>query len=464
MARFSIVRFKELSSAQRWDAEFFVNDYIEYLSRIFREWPNWTTLRDVAQKLTSGHTPLHHNVDTGDAPFITVECVDELAIDLQKAKKVWTADIVGELNRVRLAPNDVLITIKRRIANSCPILDTCPMMAVNQDVAVLTPKPGFLPSFLSAVLASRVGKFQALQHSTEQMNPYLNVTTLGELRIPVVSGEFQKTVDAVVRARLSALRQSVDLYAEAEAEMLDRLGWAKLVKPKPDLWYVVNYKTVAVAGRWDAEFFQPRYQRLRKHLAKSGAMPIREFCDPPLRGVQPEYVDDGPVVVVTSKHLGPTQIEMASLDHTTADFYQSEDTAKARLQKNDVLLYATGAYVGRTNAWLGDQPALASNHVTIIRPNPLACNPIYLALFLNSPPGVAQSEQFAAGSTQRELYPSEIKKIFVFLPANGNGKIDLKWQQHLADKVMAANEARVTAKAKLEEAKVLVEREIEKRL
>ena len=78
--------------------------------------------------------------------------------------------------------------------------------------------------------------------------------------------------------------------------------------------------------------------------------------------------------------------------------------------------------------------------------------------------GLIQSEQFASGSTQRELYSSEVAKMLVPLPKNASGEIDLKWQQRLTVKVIAASEAKSNATSKIDEAKALVEGEIEKRL
>lgn len=462
MAVFSTVQNEDVVAAARWDAEFFVTEYKAYLSHIFSRWTHWVPLRAAARKLTSGHTPLRHDVDTGDSVFLTVECIDPLGIDFTKAKRIFASQIEGELQRVKLAQNDVLITIKRRIVNSCPILEPCPLMAVNQDVAVMTPKEGFLPSFVSAVLVSRVGKYQAFRCQTEQMNPYLSVTALGQLQIPILPAPLQRRVDAVVRERVNCLRESEMLYHEAQAEMLDRLEWVKLAKRERELVYVEDYGRAADAERCDAEHFQPQYRRLQAHLLDNGAMRLGEVCLPPSRGVQPEYAEDGPVAVVSSRHLGPTQIDTANLEHTTAGFYNSDDASKARLTKLDVLLYSTGAYVGRTNVWLDDGPALASNHVTIIRPEPRKCHPIYLALFLNSAPGLMQSAQYASGSAQQELYASQICKFLVYVPTKVDGKIDLTWQERLAAKLLAAREANSRALAKLQEAKALIEQEIEK--
>jgi len=122
---------------------------------------------------------------------------------------------------------------------------------------------------------------------------------------------------------------------------------------------------------------------------------------------------------------------------------------------------STGAYVGRTNAYLEDAEAIGSNHISIIRPDTKICNPVYLALFLNSPAGLMQTDKRASGSAQREIYPQDIVKYDVFIPEKNN-KPDLEWQEKLAVKIIQAYEAKNQAKQKLQEAKELVEGEIGK--
>lgn len=59
-------------------------------------------------------------------------------------------------------------------------------------------------------------------------------------------------------------------------------------------------------------------------------------------------------------------------------------------------------------------------------------------------------------------YPQDIAKYQVFIPRDKNDKPDLAWQKKLANKVISANKVKTDAKKKLEEAKSLVEKEIEK--
>ena len=203
--------------------------------------------------------------------------------------------------------------------------------------------------------------------------------------------------------------------------------------------------------RFDAEHFQPKYQRLVKHLAKVGVVKklgkITNFLK---RGIQPIYCEENKIRVINSRHIGRHLLNIDDLAKTTEKFWQSSTTAQ--IQKNDILFYSTGAYIGRTNIYLENQKALASNHTTIIRTKD--CNPIYLSVFLNSPLGLMQAEQWASGGGQREVYPNHITKFTIYLPPK-------PFQQRIADLVQKSYQAQKRAKELLKQAKRKVEELIE---
>lgn len=78
-------------------------------------------------------------------------------------------------------------------------------------------------------------------------------------------------------------------------------------------------------------------------------------------------------------------------------------------------------------------------------------------MFLNSPFGLVQSNAFKRGTSPFYLYPRDLKNVLVYMPRNKSGEVDLVWQEKLAAKVEASVLARERAKAKLAEAKKLVE-------
>ena len=330
---------------------------------------------------------------------------------------------------------------------------------LSTEYVVLRQKGKILPHLLIPYLLSSEIQF-IFEHSQRgSEHPRLANKDILNLPLPISLTKKAKEIADTVVSAISDFEQSNNLYPEAERELLERMEWDKLAT-KHILNYAATSKDIRTDERLDPEFYQPKFENLEKHLKKVGAMKLGDFCPIPNRGIQPTY-DDGDILVINSKHLGPTEIDIDNAEKTTQLFYDDENNKKARIKNLDVLMYSTGAYVGRTNSYLGEQKAIASNHVAIIRPDTKVCNPVYLALFLNSPAGLMQTDQRASGSAQREIYPQDIVKYQVFIPHDKNGKPDLEWQKKLADKVISANKAKMEAKQKLEEAKLLVEKEIE---
>jgi type I restriction enzyme, S subunit len=252
------------------------------------------------------------------------------------------------------------------------------------------------------------------------------------------------------------------VYPESEAELLERISWHELSKHPKELWFSVDFEATIRGERIDAEHYQPNLRILRDHLKKIGGKPIGNFCNLIQRGVQPTFIEDGEIAVIDSKAVRPLGVEPDKTERTSSRFFNSPYARKGRVIQDDVLLNSTGVgTLGRASFYNSVAPALADNHVTIVRPNPKVCNPVYLNLFLNSPAGLTQSEMFQTGSSgQIEIYPHNIRKILIYIPQTQSGQVDLEWQEGLADKILAAARTRVTSREKLEVAKGVIEESI----
>ena len=116
--------------------------------------------------------------------------------------------------------------------------------------------------------------------------------------------------------------------------------------------------------------------------------------------MQPIYISAGPISVVNSQHLGPKHISYGSLERTSETLYAASPVAHVLV--NDLLIYATGAYIGRTNVYLDSARALASNHVNILRLQP-KIDAAYMALVMQSVIGQLQTQKHARGIHGRTL-------------------------------------------------------------
>ncbi|MBN1236652.1 MAG: restriction endonuclease subunit S [Methanotrichaceae archaeon] len=140
---------------------------------------------DLLDKLTNGHTPLHHDLSVGDISFLTAEHVFDFRINFNSEKRILTEHHEKELKRTQLHEGDILITIKGRIGNAAIVEHLPGPTNINQDVALLRLKPGYNPYYVVAFLNSAAGKALVDQICTGQINPFLGLGNLSQIRIPI---------------------------------------------------------------------------------------------------------------------------------------------------------------------------------------------------------------------------------------------------------------------------------------
>ncbi|MBE7370033.1 hypothetical protein [Ramlibacter pallidus] len=454
MAVWSILEAPNLGKAERWDAEFFSPSNLALSAQLGRHNP---VRIDTFADVTDGIHASPEWVNEGGVAYLSAKCVREHAIDPTGAGRISkTQDAANPRTRAR--KGDVIITSVGTIGNAAVVEDW--MLPANMDrhlaiIRIRDPKE-IDPYYLATFLNSEFGRFQSIRESTGNVQLNLFIDKIKGMRVPVAR-RFQALSQDVQEA-CAELRTAKSYYPEAQEELLARLGWVHLQRA-PELTYLCSFSTLEGARRHDAEFFHPSARRFALQIAQKGGARIRDFCKRPNRGVQPSLTEDGDVLVIDSKAVRPQGVQPAPGERATRAFYDAVPNAKARVKRNDVLLNSTGrGTLGRAACYHFKDPAICDNHVAILRPDPAVCLPDYLALFLNSPPGIQQSEQFQTGSSgQLEIYPEHIEEFLVFLPKKKDGGIDLEWQEKLASKVQQSTKAQAHAKKRLDSAKRALE-------
>lgn len=293
-------------------------------------------------------------------------------------------------------------------------------------------------------------------------HPRLANKDILSLPLPDKLLKISEKLAGIVKSAVDNFEKSKKIYPEAEQELLERMKWDK-VATNHILNYSATSKDIMTDERLDPEFYQPKFENLEKHLKKIGSISLGDFCPLPTRGSLIEYDEDGGVFVINSKDLsGNGLIDLESAHKTNKKELEKLENQNSIINQFDLIFYAIGAYAGRTNCYLEKEKALAGNNVLIIKPDRKIANPVYLSLFLNSKVGLMLSQKHAAGSAQKFFHPQSLVKYPIFIPRDKNGKPDLALQKKLADKIIMVNEARKSAKQKLQEAKDLVEKEIER--
>ncbi len=457
MAVIQIVKKSALLSELRIDPEFYN--------------PNFTNLLNCLRKIgglsISSFNPI---IQRGKLPVYS----SDGSINVIKSAKIQNGFIdesdefvdssfTSLFPQAKVTFGDILINSTGRgtLGRSAILTKANGSFVIDGHISKITEIKGLSIFYLSVFLLTKYGKVQldtSARGSSGQIEIYPQ--DIGDVIVPRLTQNIQKQIDDICISLYKNFEDTKFYYKEAEQELLLRMEWEQ-IKIEHILNYQVTSKDVLTNERIDPEFYQPKFNNITKYLQKNNSKKLGDFCSIPNRGVQPLYDKNGKILIINSKHLGPTEIDIQTVKKTTREFYDEDTTKKALLKKYDVLMYSTGAYVGRTNIYLEDALGIASNHVTIIRPDNKICNPAYLALFLNSPAGLMQTNQQASGSAQREIYPQDINKYEVFVPEK-NGRPDLDWQNKLANKIIQSYEAKSKARKNLQKAKELIEDEIKK--
>lgn len=457
MVEFSIIPISEITSASRWDSEAFSPFIIQTLSA-FRDQPQLGQLCSITH---ASEIPRMYSENECGRPFLLAQNIRFILPDYSSLRYIpeatWRSIPIN-----RLEYGDTLVTRSgANVGDACVFLDESGSAYTSGEGLIIRSKGNIEGAYLAVYLNTETGARLCRRAIYGGGQPHIGPRYLKEVpvfRDPIL----EKSVTAIVKEAYSIIEKSKKQYPEAEQELLERLGWGELQKQKSELFFVESTTKLDRMGRSDAEHFQPKYQRLRRQLTRHGAR-LGDFSPLPNRGVQPLFVPDGDVFVLASKAIRPQGVTPVEDARTTMAFWDDAANEKARVSKGDVLLNSTGVgTLGRASFYLEDAPAIADNHVAIIRPDETVCLSPYLSLFLNSPAGIAQSEMFQTGSSgQLEIYPQHIQEILIYLPRNLDGSIDLTWQKKLADKVVGASQAKQQAQEKLAQAKKLVEDAIE---
>jgi len=445
VAVWSIIKKSGLEGALRVDAEYYRPEYRENEKIIIACGYPVELLDTLIYKPVNGFD--YRSFSNLGIPYIRVGDMLSGEVLYREAKKIQIS--ADEIKKdIKLQVGDILFSRKGTFGRVAVVEEDFSNAVISSEIMRLRVKSEKVnPYYLSTFLNSKFGFYQVERRTHGVSNYSITQEDLLRVKVPILPIKLQMRMTELVKNAYLEHEKSYQFYLQAKQMLLTELELDNVDLSQP------NYHSIYLAqaqkvNRVDAEYFQPKYDKLIEHLKKTGKTKLLgEITSYIKRGVQPTYVKDGEIIVINSQHLGRYLLNIEATERTAYAFWQ--DSKRARLQKKDVLLYSTGAYVGRTNVWFEDQKGIASNHVTIIRPKQ-ECNPIYLAVYLNAFPGLQQAEKWATGSGQREIYPEAIANFWVYLPSEES-------QTEIAKLVIRSYEARKKAKALLEKAKQKVE-------
>jgi restriction endonuclease S subunit len=449
MAVTNTKNLSELEGPKRIDGEYYQRHFLEAKEAIMRL-PT-KSLRQMSESVLSfGAYSLCNFIvwQESGIPYLKAENIREGYIDFSGTMFI-DGDVHNILWKSQVRERQILLSMSGTTGNAAVAHNIPLLMNSNQDIAKITLKPMYSPYYVACFINSKYGRLQTEREIVGSVQQHVFLNQIKRLRVPLVSEDMEDEIERIYRQGLDEREHSNNLYLEAENLIYEKIGLADF-HPDYVLSYSSNLSESFKAHRIDAEFFQPLYSEMAKYIISKDYYIVNQIKEFNKRGVQPIYVEDGEISVITSKRLGSMSIDYENLERTTSEEWKRN--TRAQIRHHDILIYTTGANVGRTNCYLEEDRAIASNHINILRVNVL--NPIYVAVFLNSILGQLQVKRFITGSAQAELYPSDIAKFVIW---NAPERV----QNRVASLVLESHGAKKKAGELLRQAIMKVEEAIE---
>ncbi|GHT16955.1 hypothetical protein AGMMS4956_20210 [Bacteroidia bacterium] len=442
----------------RIDSDFFKKEFV-FLETAIKK-TEWDYLGNLSKTIVNfGAYSLCNFIEFVDAgvPYLNVADIKENIINWENAKKIKKELSLGMLHKSLAIENQVLLTIAGTIGNASVAYKLPQFTNSNQAIANITTKDTLNPFYLSTYLNSRFGKSQTKKLTISSVQPNILLTQVKRIKIPVLPLHFQGQVEKMVKNAHSIREQSQQLYRQAEELLLKTIGLSDF-KPSQEGKNIKSFKESFLStGRLDAEYYQPKYEEIIEKIKEQPHELLVNLVSI-TKSIEPgsDFYDEVGVPFVRVADYN--KFGMSAPDKYLSDIFCQANTELIEnlKPKEETILFTKDGSVGNAYMLREDANFITSGavlHLTV--KNKKRILPEYLTLVLNSQVVQMQAERDAGGSIILHWRVSEIENVVVPV-------VDYSIQQQIAGLIEESFALRKESEQLLEEAKGMVEREIEK--
>ena len=327
---------------------------------------------------------------------------------------------------------------------------------INQNIARLRLNfKNILPEFLFIFMQSKFGQYQLGRLNTGNAQAYLNSQNIASLFTVQLKDYFQEIIKKIVLKSYYFIYQSKSLYSQSEQLLLSELELSDW-KPKYELFFLKNFSDTQQAERFDAEYFQPRYEEIIEAVKKykggfeklGNLVKIKKSIEPGSEA----YQENG-IPFVRVSNISKFELSNNNQQFISEKLYTELKNYQPR--KGEILL-SKDATPGIAY-YLNEEPdkMIVSGGILRLKIENQQVLPEYLALLLNSVIVQKQIERDVGGSVINHWRPDQVKSTMI--PILENAK-----QKEINELVEQSFFNRKQSKSLLEIAKKGVEIAIEK--
>lgn len=305
--------------------------------------------------------------------------------------------------------------------------------------------------YLYAYLVSSFGANLINQKVTGAVPLSIDKQSVRDVIVPLPSIGFQKEIRFMIENQQKLKLTSATKYIDAEMLFLKEIN-LEGYKGSNENISVRNFKDCLVDDRFDAEYWQPKYDEIVKRVSSIPQKNLSEIVSVK-RGVETgseAYSEEGKLFLRVS------DFSIYGIDEGEKRISEElyEKLKKSYKPHAGEVLFTKDGTIGISFALHEDVDVIVSSAFLRLKPE-VKINSDYLALALNSLYCKAQIERMSGGAIIAHLKPDNVMKIKIPMLSD-------KKQKELAEKVSNSLQLRKEAKTLLEKARRAVEIFIEK--
>ena len=406
----------------RFDAPYYRPYLRELLNQVLKQ--KHYRLGDVITEMTGGATPEvtgDFYMEEGGVPFLRVQNVTEMGIDLDDVKYIKPEVHETMLKRSQLKKDDLVFTITGRIGSVAVVPDGF-VGNINQHSVRFHLRPEIdgvkiLPEYVAAFFNTKAGRDLSLRYTTGGTRPALDYEGLKNLVFPLPSEKKQKEIVAELQEAYEKKRaiekEAEKIIASVDTFVLGELGITATggaASRTPEVFAVWND---VMSRRLDPMFFHPARLAAIKAVKECG-LPLKPLAE--VADFRRELVDEIPEGM---SYIGLENV--ASGSGELVDTGEKEGIGTAFVfKKGDVLFPKLRPYLNKV--YYADHDGVCSTEFHVLKAK--ACSPEYLFAFLSRSVIVEQTSRLMTGNTLPRLQTEDIEELFIPLPSEQKqGKI-----------------------------------------
>jgi restriction endonuclease S subunit len=296
------------------------------------------------------------------------------------------------------------------------------------------------------------------QYGTE--HPRFYECVFNELPLPKILFDLNDKINEIFEKCFHLRDQSQSLYRQAEKLLLETIG-LKDFQPSQENINIKSFsESFLTTGRLDVEYYQPKYDLIEKRFDEFERIALSNLVSYPISsGVTPkaggnDYTDekDG-IPFIRAVDMINGEVSTNNFNYIKSNVHNGI-LKRTQLKKYDVLFSIAGT-VGRCAIFNHGFEANINQAVSILRFEETKVLRLYLVVFFNSYIGKEFVSKYARQGLQTNLNLEEVGAL-------GVPVIDYSIQRQIAELIEKSFYLRGESKRLLDEAKGMVEKELEK--